>query len=761
MKNLKLRHTRFFSLLVVEWLWLLCLLPILCIWLSTTSSIKLLDNFIYDRLLSSHVQTVDQRIVLIDIDERSLAQIGAWPWQRTTHAALLNRLSQAHPKSVLFDVIFAEPDAQPMQDQALTDALKQFEHIALPVLLLPKNSLSIDADTTFNEVLPIPSLAQSAQLGHIMAQPDSDNVLRHIKLSITTDQQSYPALAQQAALLSASNQEIRIPYIAPAGSYAHVSYVDVLNGLVANDIFEDRYVLIGASAAGLGDQYSTPFGTMTGVEIQATVLDALINQRSLKTLPIPLSWLVLVLPIVLLLIGFISLNERYQLAFLLGLFVLHVGLIAVSLWWSGVWIPPVATWVVLLLAYLLWSWRRLSAAMHYFDGEIRLIAQSPNQLRALLMHLSPSSSVSNVKTTHGRSLSALIKQVGDLQHFMTYSLLQAQPMAMLVLGEAGKIILSNQKSQSIVHNASPVTGIKDFLAHLDPSCRTWSQWRDAADYLWLNNIEVNDHLDHRVIYKIQVTPVQMDGSGQTWLLGFIDLTQEREIQRQNAELIQFLSHDLRTPQVNILSLLQLHQNDDVQMPKDKMIKKIDQNVRRTLTLAESLVFLSHAKTGDYRYMELNLAQITPVAIEQVWAQAQQKNIRLTFKPVNEEVSARCWMNVDGDLVERAIINVLTNAIRYSPEHREVTIEIKIVDQTYVACHITDQGIGMTPTQISQLMDGQRLTTESGATDIDAAGSMGIGFSMVRIIMQRHGGRVELQSTQGQGTQVALIFPSMI
>lgn len=761
MMNIKPFHSRVFSLLFVEWLWLVLLLPALCLWLSSTSSIRLVDNFVYDRLISSHSQPVDKNIVLIDIDERSLNQIGAWPWPRTTHAQLLNTLNQASPKSVLFDVIFTEPGPNPAHDQALADALKKIEHVALPVMLLPKNALSISEESEFNVKMPIPVLAKSAHLGHIMAQPDSDNVLRQLYLSLKTPQLEYLSLSQQAALLtSPQHEKINIPFIAPTGSYASVSYVDVLNNKVPDELFQNRYVLIGARAAGLGDSYSTPFGQMSGVEIQATVLDGLINQRSIRTLPFPLEPIVLIVPIILLLLGFIRLNERHHLTLLVCLLLVHAMLIAISLWWRGIWIPPVATWNVLLLTYIVWSWRRLSAAMRYFDGEIRLIAQSPNQLRSLLMHLSPTSTAATMKTTPKRSLETLIKQVGDLQHFITYSLLQAQPMPMLVFSDEGEIILSNQKSQGIINETLDTQSIQSFFARLDESSPTWAQWHEESNYLWLDGVEVKSQVDGQTIYKIQVTPVKMDSSNEMWLLGFVDLTQERETQRQNAELVQFLSHDLRTPLVNVLALLQLHAEDAVEISKASMMTKIDQSIHRALTLAENLVFLSHAKAGSYCLMELNLAHIAPQAVELVSAQAQQKNIRLILKPVSTELSERCWVNIDGDLIERALINVLTNAIRYSPENREVTIEINEVDDTHVSCDITDQGIGMVESQIQKLMDGQRLVANPDYTDIDAAGSMGIGFSMIRIIMQRHGGWVKISSKLGQGTKISLVFPRL-
>lgn len=764
-------RSRFLSLLAIEWLWLVVVLPCVCLMLTSTSSIKLLDNFIYDRLLSQHVQAVDSRIAMIDIDERSLEKIGVWPWPRTTHAQLLNQLHLAQPKSVLLDVILTEPDEQPSHDVALSNALKQFEHIALPALLLPKGEVTVDSHSQFNEVLPIPILAQNAQVGHVLAQPDDDNVVRRIYLSLNSHQTTFPALAAQASLLvdnptnadtTRSNPSQLIPFIAPGGSYIRVPYVDVLEGRVsAEDLFKNRYVLIGARVSGLGDQYVTPFGTMSGVDIQATILDGLLNNRSIKTLGSVEMALLQIAPIVLLLVGFVWLNERYHLLLLLVAVAVFGFLIAAALWYLGIWLPPASTGLMLLLAYLLWSWRRLSAAMRYFDGEIRLMMQSPSQLRTLLMHVSPSTYSKH--TSHRRSLTTLIQQVGDLQHFMTYSLLQAQPMAMLVFEPSGVIVLSNQKAQHMVPNMWPelseAVTVERLFAWLEPSSSTWVGWRDAPNYAWLNGVEVKVSVTNKV-YQTQTAQVQMEGVGAVWLLSFVDLTQERETQRNYQELIEFLSHDMRTPLVNILSLVQLHAHDETQISKTEMTTEVKHNVHRALTFAENMVLLAHAKTGDYAYSELNLAPIVSLAIGQVWAQAKQKDIQLEWLPVSDELSEQCWLNADGELIERVIINVLTNAIRYSPEHSKVSIVLNIPDQTHVLCCISDQGCGMTELQTQRLMQGE-VVSDSSRTHVDAAGSMGIGFSMVRAIMHRHGGWVKVQSRIGFGSCVTLGFKRLL
>lgn len=307
LKN-RVSNTRFLSLLLREWLVLLLVLPVFCVWLSSIYSVKLLDNFVYDRLLAGHIQPVDPRIVIVEIDDKSLAEQGAWPWPRSTHAQLLSHIADAKPRSVLVDLIFAEPARREEDDVLLREALQKIPQVALPVMLIPQGSKSIEqGNTAYTEVLPIDALAQHAALGHIMAQADADNVLRRMDDVIATDKHNWPALSVQASLTKPVAGRTLIPYIAPVGSYPRVSYADVLAGRVPDDVFANRFVLLGAGAAGLGDQYATPFGTMTGIEIQAVMMDALLNERVIRSVDGVWAWVLMVLPIVLLLFGFMGL----------------------------------------------------------------------------------------------------------------------------------------------------------------------------------------------------------------------------------------------------------------------------------------------------------------------------------------------------------------------------------------------------------------------------------------------------------------------
>ena len=97
---------RLFRRMVREWLWVCLILLPLTAMLSMTQGLAL-SNLLYDNLRRLSPLPVDPRILIVTIDDYSLQQLGQWPWSRAMHAQLLDRLSAANVKGVLFDVIFS------------------------------------------------------------------------------------------------------------------------------------------------------------------------------------------------------------------------------------------------------------------------------------------------------------------------------------------------------------------------------------------------------------------------------------------------------------------------------------------------------------------------------------------------------------------------------------------------------------------------------------------------------------------------------
>lgn len=288
-----------------------------------------------------------EHILIAAIDEKSLARLGRWPWNRDTMALLVDKLSKAGARVIVWDVFFSEAEkndallAESIYEagNVLLPMLMDFEHDALPSQnpILPFSAIrSIENPEAFtlyppiegNQViLPVDILNEDAKgLGHINMFPDKDGSLRWEALIIAHDGYLYPALSLRAAaeFLRVSPEEItveatrairfpdrQIPtdfwgrtlihYYGPGRTFPHVSISDILESGIPAEQIKGKVVLIGATAAGIYDLRVTPYSAaMPGVEKHASVIASILEGRFLKAASRPLDMGILLISGILL-----------------------------------------------------------------------------------------------------------------------------------------------------------------------------------------------------------------------------------------------------------------------------------------------------------------------------------------------------------------------------------------------------------------------------------------------------------------------------
>ncbi|MBU2571393.1 MAG: CHASE2 domain-containing protein [Gammaproteobacteria bacterium] len=110
-------------------------LALLGLLISSFSALQPVDRLVYDSMLRLWPRPATDGLVVIEIDERSLKELGRWPWSRRTHAKLFDTLTQLNAAAVGLDIIFAEPEnADPVADRLLAEAIRHNGKVVLPVL---------------------------------------------------------------------------------------------------------------------------------------------------------------------------------------------------------------------------------------------------------------------------------------------------------------------------------------------------------------------------------------------------------------------------------------------------------------------------------------------------------------------------------------------------------------------------------------------------------------------------------------------------
>ncbi|RTT94398.1 CHASE2 domain-containing protein [Pseudomonas aeruginosa] len=746
---------RLFRGLVREWLLVSLLLLPLTALLSLSSGLPL-NNLLYDRLRNLAPLAADPRILVVAIDDRSLESLGRWPWPRSVHAELLDRLAAAGARSVLLDVIFSEPSSNPDSDRQLARSLCRAGNVLLPLL---RESVPRYGEPP-REIPPTAPLAGcAAGIGHINVEADSDGTVRSVYLREGPLGQPRPLLAWQAFADAGAmpmpglddmrnlpgwqrDHAIRIPFIGADAGFPSAPYVSVLRGEVPDSLLRDRLVLVGATAPGLGDRYVTPLsaslGTTPGVEIQANILNGLLQQRTAVDLQ---PWLAALLSAasVALLLGLMLFRSRHALLLTLACAALALGL-SWALLLNGWWWSPLASLVGLLLAYLIWSWRRLNAVLAYFGWELARLDREP---KVLPERASPPRAGNDPLQNRIAALEQAVSRTRDSRRFMADGL-EGLPVATLICDPQGQILLANRKARDLFGGELRGDELRQCLAELGhPSLAGGA--RPTLETL--EAIEFRDHRERDLRLDLaRLLPVESE-TAIGWLVSLIDLSAERDAERQRATLLRFLSHDLRAPHSAILALLDVRPAEDE--AGQQVYRQIEQQVRRALGLTDAFVQLAKAESDAYRFEACMFTMLAMDAADQLWPLAQQKDIDLR-RDWDDEQEPMVW--ADPGLLTRALFNLLENAVKYSPAGTVVSLSIRL-EGDWLSCRIVDQGKGIAAAELPRLFSQyQRFASAEGSA------GLGLGLAMVKTVIDRHGGRIGCQSQVGQGTTFEIRLP---
>ncbi len=260
------------------------------------------------------------KVVIVEIDARSLTAVSTWPWPRSRHGAMAERLRSLGAGTIAFDVDFSAHSSA-KEDAAFAASLARVGgDVILPTFV---QQWSAQSDRT-HENLPIDALREHAFTGSVNVQPDTDGQLRRYSYGIETDGIPRPSIG---ALLAgggtgAVGEDFRIdPSIDPA-TIPRVSAVDLLNGFVERGTVAGKAVVIGATAVEMGDRYLLPGqGILPGVVVQALAAETLIQNTVNPDFG---AWPALLLATMIVLIWAVRTGLRYNSLLLIAAAILIV-----------------------------------------------------------------------------------------------------------------------------------------------------------------------------------------------------------------------------------------------------------------------------------------------------------------------------------------------------------------------------------------------------------------------------------------------------
>ncbi len=715
-----------------------------------TGLVRPASNLIYDSLAKTLPVAAPRDVVIVAIDDESLAKIGAWPWPRSVHAAMVARLATAHPRAVLYDVLFTEPTAA-AEDQNLADALRAGPPTVLPVLFeVPGRDGK--AISIRRPVAPID--APSVRFGHAALSADADGISRAVSLFEPVDGQRIPHVALLASGIAFSPRMGTVRIAFPArGSVPTVPFAEVLAGHVPAGFLAGKTVLVGATAPGLGDRYATPVNQdgslVTGVEILAAIVGNAREGRFIADSGFGGSFAFVAIMLAVLATGFMAFGPLVNIVLAVALSGAML-MASAALLATGNWCDPAPALLSLLVLFPAWGWSRLHRATRAIDGQ--LLALRGDAALLDRAHHDSEASLPLRGDWLARQVAALDFAIAanvDLRQFVQISF-DSLPDPAIVVGPDGMVVLANREAHALFTHYA-VRPMPPRLAMLARALIVRAGIREDG----LNGLmrrlgaEGGTELsmpDDRFFALSQADFVTRSAAQRFRIFRLVETTRQRHAERDREQALEFLSHDLRGPQASIIGLLD-GQSHAIEAGLSTRLRSL---ASRTLSMAQAFIDIARAQSGIVDSIDFDLCDVVRELIDGLWPDFKLRSVR----PVIAAPIAGLIVRGDPLLVSRAIENLVRNALKFSAPGAEVVIRLQTRGHAdgsrFVACLIDDRGPGIPAAAIERIFDRFQSGFGSGGT--------GLGLAMVKAAASRFGGRIRCYSRVGVGTRFVFELP---
>ena len=288
----------------------------------------------------------------------------------------------------------------------------------------------------------------------------------------------------------------------------------------------------------------------------------------------------------------------------------------------------------------------------------------------------------------------------------------------------------------------------------------WQANAAAALILLIGSLAPYVFFTRNLVFSF-ITPFSSAWLSVVTAAGYEHLVVRRALRRAEADRaryqqsLHFVTHEMRTPLTAIQGSSELITRY-ANMPEEKrrqMAQLINSESKRLARMIEMFLNVERLSAGqmELKKESFEVADLMSVCVDRVRPIAERKQIRIQFDP-----PARQMLAGDRELMEYAFYNLLTNAVKYSPQQTEVTAAAT-GENGHVRISVQDQGIGMDQKEVRQIF--QKFYRTRKAEESGEAGT-GIGLSIVEQIVTQHGGTIEVKSRPGEGSCFTLVMPAL-
>jgi signal transduction histidine kinase len=227
-----------------------------------------------------------------------------------------------------------------------------------------------------------------------------------------------------------------------------------------------------------------------------------------------------------------------------------------------------------------------------------------------------------------------------------------------------------------------------------------------------------------------------------------------ELSRLKSYFVSSVSHELRTPLTSIRMFAETLRQGKIKSKKkqNEYLNIIDQESKRLSRLIDNVLDFSQIERGvkEYHFASTDIQEVVLTAAATMKNQFDELGIKLhtNMSKSLPKIAA------DGDALEEAVINLLSNALKYSGSRNEVTLKAQHTGKN-ITIQVSDKGVGMAKDELSRIFDPFYRVRDTQSVQIKG---VGLGLSLVKHIVESHNGSIEVQSKLGKGSQFTIHLP---
>lgn len=259
--------------------------------------------------------------------------------------------------------------------------------------------------------------------------------------------------------------------------------------------------------------------------------------------------------------------------------------------------------------------------------------------------------------------------------------------------------------------------------------------------------------------RIHIAPIILNKEFLGSVMIMQDVTKQAELEKLKNEFMSNVSHELRTPITSIKSYVDTLCNHGEKLDPDihrEFLQIIDGEADRLMHLVNDVLELSRIEEADreFEMVPMDVHRACEAAIRSLNIMAQDRGITLELKPCPDVPQTL----INQESMERVIINLLTNGIKYTPEGGKITVEVQYdKDNEQVKIHVRDTGIGIPEDALANIFD-RFYRVEKKVHTIKGTG---LGLTIVKKIVEKHHGRMSVESALGEGSTFSVNLPAIV